>query len=372
MRVLLLGFALPDASYEALSIGDPVHTASSHRFSWALVNALTAAGVHVDLLSAAPISDYPHNRRLLVPGQTFPDGQALPFVNVLGLKHLTRYVSARWLSRDASPDAVVVHGLNSALLYAGIKVGRRHAVPVVAVMTDPPDVPHGNDNRVSLRAKRVDLRAVRRSLREVTGVVAVTDELAADFAPGRPCLIMDGIYQPLPEPKHTNRHTDIVYAGGLTTEQGVPDLLEAIGDRWTVTLYGSGPCAVPSRPNITQGGLLTAGEELSTAMAAARVLVIPRPLADRTYGFPSKLLEYLASGTPVVSTRVVPDEYAPFVHFTDAGPQGLRSGLEEVLAWPHDMASTFASRGREYVLSAKTAQAQGQRLAAFLAHLTEA
>ncbi|MGW0364738.1 family 1 glycosylhydrolase [Streptomyces sp. NPDC002990] len=92
---------------------------------------------------------------------------------------------------------------------------------------------------------------------------------------------------------------------------------------WTLRMIGPvtkiGEDAVPRADNLQYAGL-TPYEDLPAEMAGLDVALMPFALNEATRSIsPTKTLEYLVAGLPVVSTRV-PDvvaDYGDFVHFAD-------------------------------------------------------
>lgn len=146
----------------------------------------------------------------------------------------------------------------------------------------------------------------------------------------------------------------IGYTGSLASTKGITTLLQAfrdIADRHPdVSLRMTG-LAVPREyrgelerlvrefelgSRVEFLGLIP-GTELPDFLRAATALVIPHPAADfSAAAFPTKLGEYLASGTPVVTTRVGEVEdyvtHGETAFVVDPGdPQALAATLDEVL-----------------------------------------
>ncbi len=102
----------------------------------------------------------------------------------------------------------------------------------------------------------------------------------------------------------------------------VRDLVAALPD-WDIRLVGPvvkiDEAALPKAPNLSYPGLV-AYDELPEVMATFDVALMPFALNEATRSIsPTKTLEYLAAGLPVVSTRV-PDvvaDYERVVHFAD-------------------------------------------------------
>jgi glycosyltransferase involved in cell wall biosynthesis len=115
-------------------------------------------------------------------------------------------------------------------------------------------------------------------------------------------------------------------------------LLRELSERlphWTLRIVGPistkiDEADVPRTPNIEYVGL-TPYEALPEMMAGFDVALMPFALNEATRSIsPTKTLEYLAAGLPVVSTRV-PDvvaDYSSVVHLADDGAEFAQACLE--------------------------------------------
>ncbi len=393
LKVLFLGFALPEEDFEQLLRVDQAMPVQTQRFGWSVVEALGSAGIDVRLVSAAPASDYPRCSQVVFRGGAFTErgvsGTRIGFVNIIVLKHLSRYVTAlralRRTVRASSPDAIVVHGVVSSLIWAGVRASRRHRLPLVVLMTDPPSQRHPHDHALATALKRVDRRVIGAGLRRVDGVIAVTRRLADDYAPASPALVLEGIAPAgttsLPPETEIDRSL-VVYAGGLREDYGVAQLLHAVQESaggWRLALYGRGPmeaaiqAAAKVNPRIVYGGLVDP-VRLQETMARAQLLVNPRPPSAgfTPYSFPSKLLEYLVAGRPVLSTRLpgIPPEYGPLLSWTDPDSTSLAAAIDDLVALPPATVDAKGEAGRRFALESRGPAAQGERLRGFLESLS--
>ncbi|MFG2057316.1 glycosyltransferase [Micromonospora sp. NPDC048930] len=394
-RVTLLGFTVPDDVFARITARDTVLATQTQTFAWAVARSLRAGGCPVQLVSAAPVSTYPRNRQVVFRGGRFRqdgiDGRLLGFVNLLGAKHLTRFAAAcRSASRglrEHRSDVLMVHGVHSPFLWFGALAARRSDLRVVVVLTDPPGVAQPTDGRLLRLLRGIDVALVRAALRRCTGVVALTSALAEDFAPGKPRLVMEGIFAPPPvdrsaPPRPAVR--EVAYAGGLTRAYGVDRLVEAFrglpDPDLRLCLYGRGELTdwlraqAEADPRIRPPAVLDRAE-LVGRLATAAVLVNPRPVDQGfvRYSFPSKLIEYLAAGVPVVTTRLpgIPPEYAPWLRFAEPDTaDGLRESIAAVLSLPAAAARALGAGGAAFVRNGRSPEAQGERLRSFLAGLT--
>jgi glycosyltransferase involved in cell wall biosynthesis len=146
---------------------------------------------------------------------------------------------------------------------------------------------------------------------------------------------------------------------------------------WRLSIYGRGPIEelvrgrAEANPSLSFGGLL--GEkELAQAYARADLLVNPRPTSEEfvRYSFPSKLLEYLSTGTPVLSTRLasIPAAYDDCLYWCDDDAEAIATRISEVLKLPESERRATAMAGRALAQS-RSPEAQGTRIVRFLASL---
>ncbi|WP_434743546.1 glycosyltransferase [Micromonospora sp. SH-82] len=393
-RVTLLGFTVADEEFARATAGDALLATQTHTFAWALVRSLTTAGCPVRLVSTVPVSTYPRNPHVLLRGGRFRqdgvEGRLLGFVNLIGLKHLTRFLAARRevarILRERHTDVLVVHGVHSPFLWSGAWAARRGDLRVVVVLTDPPGVAQPTDGGLVRLLRGLDVRLVRAALRRCAGVVALTPALADDLAPGRPRLVMEGICTP-PGPAGSSPAPpgvrEIAYAGGLTRAYGVDRLVTAFralpDPDLRLCLYGRGDLTdwlhvqAVQDPRIMPPTVLDRAEVVGR-LTSASVLVNPRPVDQDfvRYSFPSKLIEYLATGVPVVTTRLpgIPADYTPWLRFADPDTaEGLRAALASVLALPPDAARALGSQAAHFVRTSRGPAAQGERMRTFLADL---
>lgn len=99
----------------------------------------------------------------------------------------------------------------------------------------------------------------------------------------------------------------------------------------------------------------------------ATVLVNPRPpLGTFTrYSFPSKTLEYMASGRPVLMHPLpgMPDEYLPhFVSPKSIDLSAMSEAMEAMADWDRQKLVELGARARAFVLEEKNAEAQCRKI----------
>jgi len=148
------------------------------------------------------------------------------------------------------------------------------------------------------------------------------------------------------------------------------------GEGYRLRIAGTGPLegrirqAAEADRRIEYCGYL-AFEQVLELYDTADVLVNMR-LTQRMrtgYFFPSKTLEYLASGVPVITTCTghIADEYAAMAFpLRDESPQGLARMIEHVASLDPEVRRQKGKVAQEYVQRHNTWERQGRRVADFV------
>lgn len=393
LSTILVGFTVDDMQVDTISERSAVLPVQTHNFARSLVRALNSVSIRVRLLSTIPVPNYPEYPFIVIRSGTTEQsgarGLTMGFVNLLVLKHVTRIYSSftrglRFTLRER-PGVIMVHGVHTPFLIFALVAGKLVGAKTCLIMTDPPGVVRSVDGVVARALKRVDRLIVSILARRFDGIIALTRQLANDFAPLTECLVMEGFADTsLAEMSARPEASEfrIAYAGGLSEEYGVRNLVLAFKQidkpDLRLDLYGRGPLVdwverqSQADPRIRYHGAVAHGH-LMYELRAARVLINPRPPGQSflQYSFPSKLLEYMTLGVPVIATRIpgIPEEYFSYVETVDDGTvEALSSAITAVLE-DETSAVRRASRAQAFVLEKKSERAQGVRIFEFLARL---
>lgn len=393
---LWLGYAMPEDLAAQIFRLDTQPAIQTHKFGWSFIGALKNGFTRVALLSSCPIQNYPLGRRVFFGNGRFEcagiRGAMIPFINILGAKHVTRLIScvltAIPIIRSERVKFVFIHGVHSPYLLFGA-VMRFFRIRSIVVLTDPPGVILPTDGFLHRVLKKLDIYLVKWLVRQHAGVVALAPGLVEDLAPNSPSLIFPGIlektFQMLPSGRRDDINPNdkiftIVYAGGLDSRYGVDRLVEAVlgleGDtRVRLKLFGRGDqesmiAEVAKRNNRIMYGGFVANKELISEFCAADLLVNPRPTTESfaSLSFPSKLIEYLSTGCPVLTTKIksIPKEMQSFFYFIDdESSNGIREALSKIMDMDRRIMLRRANEGRIYVNSELSQQAIGERIRIF-------
>lgn len=353
----------------------------SQKYHRLLIEGL-AAGAKVDVVANPPVNRAVLKKNFVrLPRET--EGGAcyryIPAIRNPVLKAAAVGLGTffRTLGLAGKDSAVVVDCLNrttalSALLAARIR-GRR----CVGIVTDLPDMLGG-----SSFSKKISNFVIRHCTDCVLLTQAMNDYLNRD---GKPYVILEGHSDiamegnvPAPERKVSPRVC--MYAGGVSRQYGLANLVEGFQKadipNARLEIYGPGDY-VPELEKIAEadsrihyGGMLLNSQIVEKEMGAT-LLVNPRPTDEEyvKYSFPSKTMEYMSTGTPVLTTVLpgMPAEYYPYVYLLeDESADGIAETLRQVLAQTDQELFQKGCRAREFILKEKNNVRQAGKILAML------
>ncbi|MFZ5968924.1 MAG: glycosyltransferase [Bacillota bacterium] len=200
----------------------------------------------------------------------------------------------------------------------------------------------------------------------------------------KPYIVMEGFVNKEDmisvEAMHKESKKILMYAGTLHEKFGVKKLVEAFKlinmDNCELWIYGEGDylkkiqeeCVIHS--NIKYKGIKNK-EEILKLERVVTLLVNPRPSDEEftKYSFPSKTVEYMASGTPVLTTKLpgIPEEYFQYVYtFEGEDVVEMTNIIQKILSLPEAELSHFGLKAKEFVLQNKNHSIQAKKIINFI------
>ena len=270
-------------------------------------------------------------------------------------------------------SAVVVDGLNRMTALAGMLAARLRGKPCVGIVTDLPDMLSG-----SRFSKGMANFVIRHCTHYVLLTEAMNDYLNKQ---GKPYVILEGhaditMAERIPSLEKKLAPRVCFYAGGVSKLYGLGNLVDGFRKAnlpdTQLHIYGPGDYVkelqqiVEEDARIYYGGMLL-NTQIVEKEQEATLLVNPRPTDEEyvKYSFPSKTMEYMASGTPVLTTVLpgMPKEYHPFVYLLeDETADGIAKMLREVLSHPEETLFQKGAEARHFVLEQKNNVIQARKI----------
>jgi glycosyltransferase involved in cell wall biosynthesis len=395
-QVLFVGQLFPESMTSKIMEQEilPIQT---QRFGKALVDALRVGfEENVEVLSTAPLVDFPHSRMILAPKSRWIIDNKIPatmmsYLNIVGLKQITRWFGtfifvSWWILRKRDARRVILlHGVQSCKLWGLLFAQVFGRCSTISYLTDDLGISLSWEKSLMRKMRDLDVYLMVMGLQKASGVIAMTRGLAEKLAPGVPVLIMPTIRQSAVNAVQTKtgcldlRSFNIVYTGKLCQSYGLELLLNAFAQakrpNWYLLISGWGEMEEQVRgfarnnPQVEYFGLLSS-EELLELRQRADVLVNPKLTSTSTsdLAFPSKIVEYLSTGKPVVSTNlpIFDSEFRKHLVIAQSdSPEELIRCLDQVMLWNESQREAWRVETIRFVNEELSPHTQGKRIREF-------
>jgi glycosyltransferase involved in cell wall biosynthesis len=281
--------------------------------------------------------------------------------------------------RQWPADVVHVHSQSIAFALRKRVAGAPVALSLDTTVADWRSMPAWSSEQQHAIAIAPSLALEQRALERCSLALAWTDwtRRAAERAAPRARIIEHhpglDLERYHPAPRRARERLKVLFVGGRFAEKGGEDLLDALADRLgeTVELDLVTPAELAPRAGVNVHRLGPSDPQLLDLQQQADLFCLP------TYGdaVPWAVLEAMASGTPVLATRVggIPDlldggRAGALVEHGD--PRALREALDALLDGA-ERRDELAARGRERCEQRYDARRQIPRLAELLRGISD-
>ena len=359
-------------------------------FQWNLLDGFSANNVEdLSIINSLPVGIWPSEYKdFHLKGKKRIEKKysyiEIGTFNLPVIKQISRYISTLRLLKENKDKEVLIY--STYLPYLAAATHRRLRKNTTLIITDLPEYYDLSEDQAFIYrfARKVVARLSKYYMRKINKFVLLTEAMHKAIDVGeRPYIVMEGItsnmtkhlVQKQPVLRTSDKSKQIImYSGSLTLRFGILELLNAINslerDDLEFWICGKGEGEnivkqVAEKDNrVKYLGFLSL-PEVSKLQRQATLLVNPRSPEGRytKYSFPSKTMEYIQSGRPVVMYKLdgIPEEYAELVYFVEPN-ETLAQCLERVLDIPGETRLSRSLAAREYILQNKNASVQTQRI----------
>ena len=396
MKHLYIGSFITPSLYDWVYLDSKTKiTASTTSFQLAFLSGFDGQ-LSPDVINCPDMGSWPkRSSKVLIPNiEETVFGlkcHSLPFLNITRLKRIDIYkklssAGAKWCDLyNEETKIITVYGLIYPYIKAAVNIKRNNKnVKICCIVADLPE--YFDDKTSYLRRLLDETNKTYELCKEVDFFVLLTEQMKEPLSiTKQPYLIMEGIYQQREIIKTEKEKKCILYTGKLDARFGLPSLMNAfvkIDDpECKLWICGDGADKetvlriAEKDPRIIYWGMLKQ-DEVFKMQARATILINPRkPEGEYTkYSFPSKTMEYMASGTPTLMYKLpgMPEEYINYVGIIPNGTdEDLKSFIEEYLNKDEVTLHKFGLEARNFILEHKTSKQQIKRYVDFLSeHLT--
>lgn len=356
-------------------------------FQWNLISGLLQIIEEpLRVINVLPVGTWKNTYRKLILRdsdwhQDGINGHEIGCVNLPFVKQWIRSKKARKLLKKRANETteIIIYSAYMPFLRAVYPLPK--SVKVTAIITDLPEYYDlANTSKLKKSLRKNQNRMVYKYLNRIDRFVILTDQMYGPLRIGnRPYVRVEGICNFEPQktaPSNVDKKA-ILYSGTLHYQYGIRNLLtafESIENR-NIELWicGSGEAEKEIKDlaqkddRVKFFGFCTK-DEVVQIRSRASILVNPRTNDGEytKYSFPSKTMEYMVSGKPIVMYKLdgIPDEYDEYLNYACvSSPEyaGLRDAIVSTIS-NYNQSLLKAKKAREFVLKNKNSKIQAEKI----------
>lgn len=365
---------------------------------WNIINGLS---VDVDIINPLFLGNYPSEYRKAFVGReewSHKNGSnniSPATINIFGLKQIFRLFNLTHVIREKikgneKDTVVVVYSLNTSFLTSLrlALIGFKNILTCLIV----PDLPlfyinNAGKSKIYRVLKTLDWKLMLLLSKNIDSFILLTEAMKDKIkVTDRPYMISEGICE-IDTTNYNNKieKNSFTYTGTLDKEFGVLDLirnfLAVAKDDWVLNIAGGGNAKKEVEDisckdkRIHYCGILT-NAETKELQRSSRVLINPRSSDEEftKYSFPSKTMEYLKAGRPVIMHKLpgIPSEYDNYItYFENTSDEAIQKGLLTIMEKTDDELNEIGKKGKLFVEREKNSAIQGKRITDFLMSVLE-
>ena len=357
MKILMIcGVYDENHESEILSISKGYVEQSANIFQKKLIRGIEQNDIDYQVISAPLVGAYPmRSKKYRIKAfSSTPKCTYVSFNNLWGVRNFSRTVALKrairaYLSEEKEDDfCILVYCTHTPFLRAAMYA--KSIKPKSKVCLVVPDLPQYMNLTQTKRGlydvfKKLDIFFMEKYIKKVDSFVLLTEPMKEVLKVGnRPYLVVEGLIDDAARSAEVSDVRDgikrIVYTGKMNIRFGIKNLVDSFmkiqGDEYRLILCGDGDAVDYVKEKATIDGRIEYKGMVSASQAqeyikSADVLVNPRPNDEEytKYSFPSKNIEYLMTGKPVVAYMLdgMPSCYADYIYII---PNGYKC-FEDVL-----------------------------------------
>lgn len=391
MKVLFLGGVFDETSeIEILKKSKGTVQYAANKLQWNLIDGLLAINnLNVEILSAPFIGTFPKEYKdIEYKGQksiykNIVESNYVSFNNIWGYRSISRKNNLikgikNFVADSDESKVIIVYSPHTPFLQAAVHAKKNDpSIHICLVVPDLPQFMNLNDKRSLIYdiLKKIDIYIFEKNLEFVDSFVLLTEAMKYMLNIGqRPYVVVEGVVNTEKNNneeeneyiQNTNNKT-VVYTGTLNKKFGVVNLVEAFHNTSIKNTYlkicGKGDSEEIIKSYASKDERIIFLGQLSNSAAvklqkSATVLVNPRQNNEEftKYSFPSKNMEYLLTGRPVIAYKLdgIPDEYDNYFYYIeDNSIDSFTRKIEEVLLIDEEKRACFGDKAKLYVLNEK-------------------
>lgn len=357
---------------------------AANTFQWNLIDGINEISEKpIDIVNVLPVGTFPKNyNKLFLETKKWSygasDNTEIGSINLPFLKQFIREKKVKNLIRKKGDKNIIIYSAYLPFLRAVRRLDKSYNISLI--VTDLPEFYDlGKTSGFRKMLRKGNNKLIYKCLKRIDSFVLLTEQMRKPLKVGeRPYVVVEGIAKTLQMavnlPQQGKRV--VFYAGTLHYQFGIKTLLEAFemidDENYELWICGNGDAeeeikALAQKDSrVKFYGYLTK-TDVARYQSRATVLVNPRTNEGEytKYSFPSKTMEYLAAGKPVIMHKLdgIPDEYDEYLYYIN-GPsaEDLKDAITKACSKTDDELALFGAKASKWVLKEKSPAGQAKKI----------
>lgn len=285
------------------------------------------------------------------------------------------------------PNTIIVVDVLKPFVLNVFNWAKKNKVTIVSIVTDLPEHIYFSTNIRSFVRKKIKIINFNRMIKYSNSYIFLTEKMNKRLnTNNKPYVIVEGLsdYEQKIENVGKKKKPFIcLYSGALHSRYGLDQLVQAFTNpdikNVELHLYGNGDYVneiediAKSHSNIKYMGIVD-NKTIIEKQKEASLLINPRPIDEEytQYSFPSKNMEYMLSGTPLLTTNLpgMPNEYREFVYLlNNNSSKAISEEISRISLFDEAERATMGLRAQHYVYEQKNNVVQTRRIIEMLMEL---
>ena len=404
MKVLFVGSLINGDTLDTIVRLSRVKPSNSAvNFENMLIKGMVENGIDVDVISLPTVGTFPGGNMALwgAREEKLDFGKTIrwiPCINLPVLKQFTAQISTmfmlvRWILKNRAVKDKLIFNYSIYPPYSSATqhIGRLFGVKTSSIITDLPEALYQMKERHGLNKRLADHYSAK--MKQLQNgfdyYVLLTEPMIRTLRlQDKPHIIMEGMSDPSIfdglHPSRKNEKKTVMYSGALSKSFNVQALVDGFmqteGD-YRLWLFGYGDLIDYIRDcekkdtRIHYFGKVDRSILLQHQQMAHLLISTKSPHAYHAdYAFPSKILEYMTSGTAVASTMVggIPKEYFDYIYPIEGDTvEAVALTLQTLLTKSDEELLRKGELSRSFAINSKNYRYQAQRVVDFFRSCVE-
>lgn len=354
------------------------------------------SGIVCDSINGSVLSPYPVYQDRIIESVTWEHNPGAmdisvgykndKYINRVNCKKAMLKAADEWCKTryKGSDVTVFVYSMRSAPMATACRI--KEKIPqakIYLIITDLPQFMDLGQSRVKAALKKLDWLSIKKMQKKFDGFILYAEKMAEYLEiPSNKWILMEGSYDTTEQIAAVKeKKKAVMYSGKLDEQYGIKMLVDAFmsiqDSDIELWITGGGntegyikACAKKDN-RIKFYGFLPSRQDVLQKQAEASLLVNMRLSSEPASGycFPSKLFEYMATGTPVLSFDIagIPREYLQHLYVVKQETvDALAKAIEETLSLDEASLQEHGNGAREFVINEKNTKTQCSKMWKFV------